>query len=124
MPSGRGVGQVICPNCRTSASVGAPHCDRCGMPLTNLPVVAVLAQGYSTSKPPSEIPGTFLREGQDPTLTKQIFEMATRILMDGEVLEYIATGNKAMLGVAPDCVVATNRRLLGYKKKILGKVEL
>jgi hypothetical protein len=65
----------------------------------------------------------FTSEGQDPTIVHQAHARASEILTTGETLLYVAIANKGSLTHAPDCVVATNKRIMLYRKKVLGKLE-
>ena len=65
----------------------------------------------------------FTAEGQDPALVQQAYARASEILTSGETLEYVAVANKGSLTHAPDCAVATNKRIMLYRKKVLGKLE-
>jgi len=103
---------------------GSPYCSGCGAPLENVAAVAAPV-GVSATVPEGETYfQTFLAEGQDPALVKQSYERATSILMAGEAIEYIAIAMRGGLGTFPDCVVATNKRLMLYRKKVLGKYEV
>ncbi|MEP6774841.1 MAG: SHOCT domain-containing protein [Chloroflexota bacterium] len=62
-------------------------------------------------------------EGQDRETVRQTYDRAASILTTGETIEYIAIA-KGGLGHSSDCAVATNKRLLLYRKKVLGKFEL
>jgi hypothetical protein len=62
-------------------------------------------------------------DGQDRDTVKQAYTRASAILTEGENIEYVAVA-RGGLGHAPDCAVATNKRLMLYRKKVLGKVEL
>ncbi|MBF6612545.1 MAG: PH domain-containing protein [Chloroflexi bacterium] len=125
MAASKMVPQVICPNCRTANVHGSPYCSRCGAPLSNLPTTP--APAVAEAAPPdaqNDILRKFLSEEQDEILVRQIYLKASGIMTHGEEIEYIATANKSMVGSAPACVVATNKRLIDYKRKILGRVEL
>jgi hypothetical protein len=65
-----------------------------------------------------------LAEEQDATSVTQILDRAPQLLTFGEEIEYIATANKNVAGLVPDCVVATDRRLIDYRRKMLGKTEV
>ena len=54
---------------------------------------------------------------------QQAYARASEILTSGETLEYVAVANKGSLTHAPDCAVATNKRIMLYRKKVLGKLE-
>lgn len=126
MAADKVVWQIICPTCRKGARIGSPYCEQCGTPLNNIPAVQVDLKSMQ-SNAASALESAwrrFLNEEQDPALVRQVYEKASRILMAEEEIEYIATANKAVIGIAPDCVVATNRRLIDYKRKMLGTVSL
>jgi hypothetical protein len=64
-----------------------------------------------------------LREEQDTALARLAYEQTSAVLIEGEEIEYIATGLKGGVAHHAGCAVATNKRLLVYKKKLLGKIE-
>ncbi|HET9494237.1 MAG TPA: PH domain-containing protein [Chloroflexia bacterium] len=53
----------------------------------------------------------------------QAYERAGEILTSGETIEYIAVANRGSLTHAPDVAVASNKRIMLFRKKVLGKVE-
>lgn len=131
--------QVICPNCQLGNLPGSPYCSGCGAPLGG----ALTSPGQSSTTKSGPITESNLNrfstgdllsadsillkklcsDGQDSTLAKQAYERASQILVGGEEIKYIAIANKPMVGSIPDCVVATSKRVLVYKKKLLGKLE-
>ncbi len=123
MAAAKVVWQVICPTCSNGAPQGSPYCDKCGTSLSNIPAVQIESKTMQIATP-DHVLKKFLNEEQDPALVRQIYEKALQIMVEGEEIEYIATANKTMVGISFDCVVATNRRLIDYKKKMLGKVAL
>lgn len=126
MATAKVVWQIICPTCRKGAPQGSPYCDQCGTPLNNLPAVPVEQRTEQAAQTtvPEHVLKKFLNEEQDPALVKQIYEKALRIMVEGEEIEYVATASKMAVGSSFDCVVATNRRLIDYKKRMLGKIGL
>lgn len=60
---------------------------------------------------------------QDPNLLATIRQRVQGILTSNEVVEYIAIQKKPLVNIAPDAMVATNRRLIFYRPKILGRFE-
>lgn len=119
--------QVQCRNCGTSNQPGSPHCARCGAPFADAATPSV-AQYQSVPQTSPSVPTgdpvvVFSTDGQDRALVKQTYERAKVILTQGEAIEYIATSSGG-LGRAPDCAVATNKRVMLFRKKVLGKVEL
>jgi hypothetical protein len=126
--------QISCSNCNAANPWGSPYCARCGAQLGELHGPSALAPApiieaasrFSSPVLQEETPhfqDSFLSEGQDPMLAKSTFERAAGIMISGEAIEYVATANKAM-GHTPDCVVATNKRIMLYKKRAFGKLEL
>ncbi len=120
MVASKVVSRKVCPNCSMSNLEGSPYCSRCGAPLGQVAVAPFQPQ-------PMQVIGAiknFLDEEQDAGLVSQIYQKVVQIMTYGEEIEYIATASKTMAGFVPDCAVATNRRLINYKKKMLGKMEL
>ncbi|MEO5952488.1 MAG: hypothetical protein ABIQ44_08505 [Chloroflexia bacterium] len=119
--------QVQCRNCGSGNQPGSPHCARCGAPFADAAASSVQQIQSFTQAAPSAPVGdpvvTFGKDGQDRALVKQTYERAKAILTQGESIEYIATSYSG-LGRAPDCAVATNKRVMLFRKKVLGKVEL
>jgi hypothetical protein len=118
--------KVACPNCGRVVPHRSPYCDACGRSLSGVPPLPPQPEASYAKSSPADDPAIkrFLHEQQDPEVVKQSYDRASEILIEGEEIEYIATGNKSVMGLASACVVATNRRLIIYKKKILGKVML
>jgi hypothetical protein len=116
--------QLSCPNCQHGNLPGSPYCGRCGAPLVDVaPSTAPLGKPPGAPALDDAITNS-LGEGQDPGLVKQSYDRASAIMTSGEKIGYIAVAGRAALGHAPDCVVTTNKRLLVYRKKVLGKYEL
>jgi len=59
----------------------------------------------------------------DPNLLATIRQRVQGILTSNEVVEYIAIQKKPLVNITPDAMVATNRRLIFYRPKILGRFE-
>ena len=115
--------QVSCPNCQAGNLPGSPYCGRCGAPLEGIAAVNPPA-GLPVSAAGSADPiNRFAAEGQDPVVVQLAHARASEILTAGEAIEYVAVANKGSLTHAPDCAVATNKRIILYRKKVLGKVE-
>jgi hypothetical protein len=115
--------QVTCPNCQTGNLPGSPYCSRCGAPMDPQGQPSRFSTGGLRSQE-ADFAKTFTSEGQDPALAKQVHDKASQILTNGEQIEYIATGNRVTVGAMPECAVATNKRLIVCRKKMLGKLEL
>ncbi len=120
MVPSKSVPRMICPNCGMSYMEGSPYCRRCGQLLND--VAPTLDQPEAALS--SEALAAFLTEDQDVDSVRQILQRASQILTYKEEIEYIATANKTVAGLVPDCMIATDKRLINYKKKLLGKTEL
>jgi hypothetical protein len=120
MVASKVISRKVCPNCSMSNLEGSPYCSQCGAPMSQVAVAPMQPQPMEAI----DAIKNFLNEEQDAGLVGQIYQKALQIMEYGEEIEYIATANKTMAGFVPNCVVATNRRLIDYKKKILGKMEL
>jgi hypothetical protein len=66
---------------------------------------------------------TLAAEKQDPATVAQIVERIEAILMDEEIIQYVAVQQKPIMNWFPDCVVLTNQRFILYRPKILGRVD-
>ena len=119
--------QTVCANCSVSNPLGAPYCSRCGAPIGKSPHPQPATSKISSKAAPAssyaEPYMRFVTDDQDATLVKQIYEKASIIMMNEEEVEYIGVGHKGV-GHTPDCVVATSKRCILYRKKVLGKLEL
>jgi PH (Pleckstrin Homology) domain-containing protein/uncharacterized protein DUF4339 len=60
---------------------------------------------------------------QDLTLVKSIRDRVHGIITSCEQVQYIAVQQKPLLNVSPDVIVITNRRLIFYRPKLLGRFE-
>jgi hypothetical protein len=56
-------------------------------------------------------------------LVQQAHSRAAEILTSGETIEYVAVANRGSLTHAPDVAVASNKRIMLFRKKVLGKLE-
>lgn len=118
---------VNCANCRAGNPLHSPYCSGCGAPISSAatPQSQPLVPASAAPMPPSfeAVKRKLLHEDQDLALSKICHDKALDVLISEEEIAYIATGSKAGLGHQPDCAVATNKRLLVFKKKMLGKLE-
>ncbi|MGA7730184.1 MAG: SHOCT domain-containing protein [Chloroflexia bacterium] len=116
--------QIQCQNCRAGNLPGSPYCSRCGAPLGGADNPSGRSNhGFTSSVAPVDPVERFGTDGQDRSLVKQTYSRASGLLTQGEQIEYIAVA-RGGLAHAPDCAVATNKRVMLFKKKVLGKVEL
>ena len=117
--------QVLCPHCAAGNLQGSPHCSSCGSPLNGI----VERRTPSVWGAVAEVPrvadpiALLVSDGQDRETVRQTYDRATSILTAGETIEYVAVA-RGGIGHSSDCAVATNKRLLLYRKKVLGKFEL
>jgi hypothetical protein len=56
-------------------------------------------------------------------LILKIKERVSAILTSGETVEFIVVQDKPVVNIAPDAVVCTNRRLIFYRPKVLGRFD-
>ena len=116
--------QVSCPNCHIGNLPGSPYCSRCGASLEGVTAAGANVGAAAPSSAGTGDPlARFTAEGQDAGLVQQAHARATEILTAGEVIEYVAVANRGSLTHAPDVAVASNKRILLFRKKVLGKLE-
>lgn len=60
---------------------------------------------------------------QNIELVKSLREKVSGILTSSETIIHIAVQQKPLVNIAPDAVIATNRRLIFYRAKMLGRFE-
>lgn len=61
---------------------------------------------------------------QDPSIVEKVVERVEKILTASEELRYIAIQQRPLINWAPDCIVVTNRRVILYQPKMLGRVDM
>ncbi len=61
-------------------------------------------------------------EDQDPAVVQTVLERVQQIMTSGENVLYVAVQKGPLAKVSPDCAVLTNRRLVIYRPKLLGRV--
>lgn len=118
--------KVLCPHCAAGNLQGSPHCSSCGGPLDSIVERRTPTVSGAAAQMPRVVAdpiSLLVSEGQDREAVKQTYERAATILTAGETIEYIAVA-RGGIGHSSDCAVATNKRLLLYRKKVLGKFEL
>lgn len=64
----------------------------------------------------------FLTDGQNEATIARIYDHVQQILTSQEVIEYMAVQAKPV-AIAPDCIVATNRRFIIFRQGILGQTD-
>jgi hypothetical protein len=64
-----------------------------------------------------------LSDNPNVELVASILESVQRICTSQERVEYIAIQEKPLVNVMPDAAVATNRRLIFYRRKLLGRAS-
>lgn len=65
----------------------------------------------------------FLSDGQDAALVSKVYDRVSQLLTSQESVDYIAVAMHVPGIMAPDCVVATNRRFMVVHQKILGRMD-
>jgi len=60
---------------------------------------------------------------QDVALVRSIEERVRAVLTSQETIQYIAVQEKPLVNIAPDGIVVTERRLIFYRPKLLGRFE-
>ncbi len=67
--------------------------------------------------------GRFMADGQDPSLIIKLVERVDGICTRDETPLYMAVQQKPVVNVSPDAIVLTNRRVIIFRQKILGRLE-
>lgn len=65
----------------------------------------------------------FLGDGQEPGTVAKVYNRIAQILTSEETVEYIAIAMHMPGFQSPDCVVATDRRFMVVRQKILGRMD-
>lgn len=65
----------------------------------------------------------FLGDGQDPSVIAKAYSRISEILTPQEEIEYIAIAHHFTGFQSPDCVVATTRRFMVVRQKVLGRMD-
>ena len=64
-----------------------------------------------------------LSDCSDYTLVQAISNQVTPILTSGETIRFIAVQKKPVVNIKPDAIVATDRRLIFFRAKMLGRFD-
>jgi hypothetical protein len=64
-----------------------------------------------------------ISHSQNVALVKGLKEKVSSLLTPAESIVYIAVQEKPLINLAPDAILATNRRLIFYRSKMLGRYE-
>jgi len=62
-----------------------------------------------------------ISDGQDPAMVLTIAERVRSILITSELLRFIVIQERPLVNISPDAVAITNRRLIFYRPKLLGR---
>jgi hypothetical protein len=62
-----------------------------------------------------------ISDGQDATMVLTIAERVRSILISSEILRFIVIQERPLVNISPDAVAITNRRLVFYRPKLLGR---
>lgn len=76
------------------------------------------------SKPRVESPANrFMTDGQNPEMIQKLLKRVTEICTSTEEPLYMAVQQKPVANLAPDAVVLTNRRVIIFRQKMLGRMD-
>lgn len=67
--------------------------------------------------------GRFMADGQDPTMVIKLVQRVQGICTKEEQCLYMAIQQKPVVNLAPDAVVLTNRRVIIFRQKVLGRLD-
>lgn len=67
--------------------------------------------------------GRFMADGQDPTMICKLAERVDGICTRDENPLYMAVQQRPVMNVAPDAIVLTNRRVIIFRQKVLGRLQ-
>jgi len=97
---------------------------------------AVVEKGPSEVSIPDDVPTAwqhptdgnsltrYMADGQDPKMVVKLHQRVTEICTRDEVIEYMAIQQKPVANISPDAVVLTNRRIMIFRQKLLGRMEM
>ena len=89
-----------------------------------IPVVARQTQPPSPQHSAAPIWHKFVDEGQDSGLVAKLHARLEGVLTTNESVLYIGVQQKPVVNVSPDAVALTNRRVIIFRQKILGRMEM
>lgn len=130
--------EFACPKCGEKFSTGDQNagrkapCQKCGNEV-QVPggVAAIPTPATSSPSPQPAAPSQaraflakFLNEEQDPAVVERVHTKVKELLTSQEEIMYIAVQKKPVMNLNPDCVILTSRRVIIYKPKLLGQVEM
>lgn len=75
-----------------------------------------------TTEPKDEIQ-SLCGDGQDPAAVERICSRIRDMLTSSETIDYVAIQKRVVRHPIPDAAVVTNRRLILYRPKLLGRVQ-
>ncbi|MGY8769050.1 MAG: PH domain-containing protein [Pirellulales bacterium] len=67
--------------------------------------------------------GRFMADGQDPAMILKLNERVEGICTSDEQALYMAVQSRPIVNFAPDAVVLTNRRIIIFRQKVLGRLK-
>lgn len=92
------------------------------VPLNPVRVKGVVA---FVTPPPTPKPWLeFVGEGQDPSVVERRYAQVQTVMTEDESLAVLVVQKKPVLNVSPDAIAATNRRVILYRTKILGRMTM
>ena len=66
----------------------------------------------------------YMADGQDPKMVAKLHQRVTEICTRDEVIEYMAIQQRPVANLSPDAVVLTNRRIMIFRQKLLGRMDM
>ena len=97
----------------TPTELSAPPID----PVPDAPLTIQHAAGGSSLS-------RFMAEGQDPNMVIKLYQRVAEICTREEIIEYMAIQQRPVANFSPDAVVLTNRRIMIFRQKLLGRMEM
>lgn len=93
-----------------------PRATEVAIPADSRVAVQRSADGHALSR--------FMAEGQDPKMVAKFHRRVTDVCTREEVLEYMAIQQRPVANFSPDAVVLTNRRIMIFRQKLLGRMDM
>lgn len=87
--------------------------------------LAPISLGLTERKEEEEVGGIgrFMADGQDPTMICKLAERVDGICTRDEHPLYMAVQQRPVMNVSPDAIVLTNRRVIIFRQKVLGRLQ-
>lgn len=99
-------------------------------PPTSIPVTAkpVDAQRWPRTEEANDLVvndcARYIAPGQDPLVVQRLYHLVCGVMTQGEKLEALVVQKKPLVNISPDALAATSRRVILYRAKVLGRMEM